>query len=206
MFFVLMWRTIEWVPNHLMPLNRYIDCLERHEKISFSLALDTRCQEPFRDYLPCPGSGPLSAAGSETSEYARQPGPAYIPSTPTPFLMATMNPSRPTTPTYGAPIIMRRYLDDHQEPNWIATVLDRQSQSPTFREERQIRISLDQAPDQATHPSLSHHADLESPHTPPSPSLGQCLGKRALPDWDTDFLLDCDVLTPDDKEGETDIR
>ena len=192
-------RTIEWVPDHLMPLNRYIDCPERHEKVSFSLAIDTRCQEPFLDYLPCPGSGPLSAAGSDTSEYARQPGPAYIPSTPTPLLMAAAKPDRPTTPTCGAPIMMRRYLDD-QEAYWISAVLERQSQSPNFQQERQIGNSLDQAPGQPTHLSISHHVDTESPCSPPRPSPRQCLGKRTIPDWNT-----ADILTPDDEEEETNM-
>lgn len=195
-----LWRTIEWVPDHLTPLNKYVCCLERHERISSSLAVDTRCQEPFLDYIPCPGSGPLSAAGSKTSEYARQPGTAYIPalvqpSTPAPFLVTTASPDRPTTPTHVAPIMMRRYLEDDQEPNWIPTMLGQPYQSPSPPEETQVRRSLDEAPPLTTQLPLSRHAHPEYP-----PSTGQCLGKRVLPDWDSEFALENhDILTPDDE-------
>lgn len=201
-----LWRTIEWVPDHLMPLNRYIGCPERHERILFSLAVDTQCQEPFQDYLPCPGSGPLSAAGSMTSEYARRPGAVYIPalvqtSTSAPFLLAAANTNRPTTPTHGAPIMMRRFLEDHQELNWISDVLELPPRSPSPREETQICRRLDEAPPLTTRLSLSHFAHPES-----SPSLGQCLGKRALPHWDTDLVPENpDVLTPDDEEEDSNI-
>jgi len=95
--------------------------------------------------------------------------------------------------------MMRRYLDD-QEAYWISAVLERQSQSPNFQEERQIGNSLDQAPGQPTRLSISHHVDTESPRSPPSPSPKQCLGKRTIPDWDTP-----DILIPDDEEEETNM-
>ena len=94
--------------------------------------------------------------------------------------------------------MMRRYLEDNQEPNWVPPVLAQPSRRPSSPEEPQIRGYLDEGPPLTTQLSFSRHARPESP-----PGPGQCLGKRTLPDWDTEFVIDNPyILTPDDDAEE----
>ena len=55
----------------LAPIDKYATSPERHEQVAFAMSRDaaTQCAMPYRDYMPCPGSGPVSAAASQVTEY-----------------------------------------------------------------------------------------------------------------------------------------
>ena len=57
-------------PSDFTPLYRFAEEPERHERIAVSLALNTRCEVPYKDFLPCPGSGPGSPIASNMTEHS----------------------------------------------------------------------------------------------------------------------------------------
>ncbi|KAK4209428.1 hypothetical protein QBC37DRAFT_54216 [Rhypophila decipiens] len=198
---------IERVPQHLTPVNQYVDRLERHERIAHALAAEIKFEKPWQDYLPCPGSGPLSAAGSTTSDCARKPGtpkvvfpaPVYAPS-PEPHRPVTPEPMHPHPPIDEPPIMIRRYLEDPYEPDGVSSALDQPG-------------SFHNPPDlgQAGHwdQSLRTEADMSAQQhsLPDAPrNVGFCLGKRARPEWDSDHPLYGlpNILIPDDADNISD--
>ncbi|KAM7186668.1 hypothetical protein V8F20_011301 [Naviculisporaceae sp. PSN 640] len=200
-------QSIERVPAHLTPINRYVDNPERHERIAYSLAAEIKFEKPWQDYLPCPGSGPLSAAGSTTSDVARKPGiakaiipaPVYGPPSPEPYRPVTPEPIRTQHPIDEPPLMIRRYLDDPHDPDWVSLAQDQSRRLQSQTETRQTIPHWNRGLHHVTYPSaaVSENAVSEAPRS----VGGSCLGKRPMPDWESECLSGIPhILVPDDTE------
>ncbi|KAK0719287.1 hypothetical protein B0H67DRAFT_149824 [Lasiosphaeris hirsuta] len=120
--------------SDLTPLGLWANKPERHELVALSLAVGARCQMPYQDYLPCPGSGPGSPAVSVVTEAIApavasphvtvEPPSDDIPESTT----ATATGNAPPTLRPAAPALtpMKRFLSDtHQTHEWLALVLEK---------------------------------------------------------------------------------
>lgn len=201
-----LFQRIERVPNHLTPISRYVDNPERHERISYDLAAEIKFEKPWQDYLPCPGSGPLSAAGSATSDCARKPGiakviipaPVYAPPSPEPFGPVTPEPIRPQPPVDEPPLMIRRYLEDPHDPDWVSLAQDQSRRLQSQTEMTQTVLRWDRGLHPGSFPSVSETAICDAPRS----AGGSCLGtKRTMPDWERDDIQGVPhILVPDDAE------
>lgn len=112
-------------------LNRFASTFERHEQIAFALAgPDSRCQLPYQDYVPCPGSGPGSPAVSDATDYIPPAAPIVVePPKPEPqpsVSLADIVNAAPSPTSAASP--MTRYLSDpNQGHEWLAVVLEQPS-------------------------------------------------------------------------------
>ncbi|KAK3341941.1 hypothetical protein B0T25DRAFT_356190 [Lasiosphaeria hispida] len=122
-------------PGDMTPLGMWASKPGRHEQIALSLAVGARCQMPYHDYLPCPGSGPGSPAVStvtEAIEPAVRPPCLMVepPSDDIPGFTTAAATGRAPSPTQGSatPVMtpMKRFLSDtHQTHEWLALVLEK---------------------------------------------------------------------------------
>ncbi|KAK3329146.1 hypothetical protein B0H66DRAFT_14536 [Apodospora peruviana] len=187
----------------LAPLERFIQCAERHEKIAVSLAADARYELPYQDYMPCPGSGPGSGAVSVATKSTRpsQIGrPEAVGQAHSLLPQLTTLPVESPKPVEEGPIMMRRYLADlGQEPNWLSVVLEHPQPHPETREERHDGPPADRIPQHETFSSVSLRPSCEQP-----PKFGSST-KRPFIECD-EVSLDQDgyeKLVPDEELAKT---
>ncbi|KAK0631467.1 hypothetical protein B0T14DRAFT_490017 [Immersiella caudata] len=109
-------------------LDRFSKVFERHEQIALALAgPDSRCQLPYQDYLPCPGSGPGSPAVSVATDYITPAAPVVV-EPPQPEPQPTLSFDDIATASVSANNPMARYLSDmSQSHEWLAVVMEQPS-------------------------------------------------------------------------------
>ncbi|KAK0630341.1 hypothetical protein B0T17DRAFT_219072 [Bombardia bombarda] len=110
-----------WVPapSQLSAIDRFAMFPERHELIALSVALDARCELAYHDYVPCPGSGPGSAAVSVATEFVRPPQVAHLDAR-----ADTLVQSRSADPAVAASDLSPPHQRSDMSRQWMALVLD----------------------------------------------------------------------------------
>ncbi|KAK3393884.1 hypothetical protein B0H63DRAFT_30224 [Podospora didyma] len=128
----------------LPPLDRFVAIPERHEKLALALSPNVQCAQPFYDYIPCPGSGPGSAAASTARRSAKatadsafvvdEPAPTAGPATLqhgiTGLNTAQVDSAQPNTTspsTMAGRSPLSRYLASGHPHEWLAVVLQQPS-------------------------------------------------------------------------------
>lgn len=124
------------IGNTLAPLDRFAGTLQRHEEIALALALHTRLDLPYQDYVPCPGSGPGSPALSVATDHIR-PGaapPRLEPPLPRLGLgkLALGSLADTNTIRNAGPTPMSRFLADVGPYEWMAPTFDNATVLPTI--------------------------------------------------------------------------
>lgn len=120
----------------LAPLDRFASTPQRHEKIALAMALHTRIESPYQDYVPCPGSGPGSPALSVATDHIR---PGVAPSRLEPPLprmsvgkLALGSLAHPHTLLNAGPTPMSRFLADAGPNEWMAPTFHNTTVLPTI--------------------------------------------------------------------------